>query len=193
MDCRPRLTTLCCRPLLCGLVLCFACASEGETNDDQAPPTSSAADPVASGSEVPPSDDQSDEPGSTTEAEATTEAEESSTGPFDEESSESGPPTDPDAELVQFTIAAGTHGNPWNTSEDPMVVYVGQRLRIHNGDDQAHTLHCSGVPVDHGDTLAPGEDQEFFVLAPHDPRLEGVTAWDHDAGESAAFWLVALE
>ena len=45
-----------------------------------------------------------------------------------------------------FRIANATGTNAWNSSASPIVVFVGQVLRVCNDDSVAHQLHTDGVP-----------------------------------------------
>lgn len=52
----------------------------------------------------------------------------------------------PPSTRVIFRIPAGTAANAWNSTASPLVVYVGQTLRICNDDTTAHQLRTAGTP-----------------------------------------------
>jgi hypothetical protein len=98
--------------------------------------------------------------------------------------------------IVEFRIAEGTGTGSWNTQEDPVVVYVGQILRLINEDSRDHQLHAGdGAAVDHGNLMVPGQSQDLEVTQPMAPMALGDSPqlYDHNDGRSAAFWLESRE
>lgn len=110
--------------------------------------------------------------------------------PVEEEEEEEVEPALPEpGSIVDFEIAQGTGTAAWNTADDPVVVYVGQVLRVTNLDDRDHRMHASSAaPVPHGGRLQPGQSEEYVVSS---PLVVGDSAelWDHDIGRSASFWV----
>ena len=98
---------------------------------------------------------------------------------------------DPDAEVVEFRIPAGLGLNAWNTADTPIVVYVGQSLRVHNDDSVKHTIHASGTPLQHGQPIAPGAMRDHLILEAYSPPITDPDTWDHDGGRDAPIWIVA--
>ncbi len=91
-----------------------------------------------------------------------------------------------------FRIANGTNANPWNSSASPIVVYVGQTLRICNDDAVSHQLHTDGNPCAHQPaTMARGQFYDCAITnitgAPANAPYTGL--YDHIAGTNAAFYV----
>ena len=97
----------------------------------------------------------------------------------------------PQAGIVEFRIPAGTGNGAWNTFSNPVVVKVGDTLRIHNDDSKAHAVHARGTPIGHGNTIQPGESRDHQVKAASQPAQGQPVAWDHFAGTGAPFWIMA--
>ncbi|MEM9190989.1 MAG: hypothetical protein AAGF12_17520 [Myxococcota bacterium] len=97
----------------------------------------------------------------------------------------------PLGDLVEFTIVRGTGSEPWNRQDDPVRVYVGQTLRIHNDDAIGHILHTFGAPCDHGELIEPGRYRDHEIIDEFYPSVERSEVYDHEAGETARFWLEA--
>lgn len=93
--------------------------------------------------------------------------------------------------VVEFRIRSGTQGGPWNTFQNPVRVQVGQILRIYNDDVVAHTAHSNGVPFEHGPTIQPGAYADHPIVATHDADPASPENYEHDAGVSAPFWVIA--
>ncbi len=93
--------------------------------------------------------------------------------------------------MVEFRIPPATGSGPWNRFDAPVVVSVGQTLRIHNDDSMAHTVHSDGAPFRHGGSIPPGGYADHRIVEPLTP-IEGAPAnYDHDAGPRAPFWVVS--
>jgi hypothetical protein len=91
--------------------------------------------------------------------------------------------------VVEFHIAAGTSGGPWNIREEAVAAVVGDTLRILNDDAEAHRLHTTGIPFGHPPRdILPGESEDFFLESPLDPATNGPLR-DHDFGPGAQFWI----
>ncbi len=89
-----------------------------------------------------------------------------------------------------FRIANGTNANPWNSSATPIVVFVGQTLRICNDDAVSHQLHSDGNPCAHQPaTMARGQFYDCAITsitgAPANGTYTGL--YDHIAGTNATF------
>ncbi len=94
--------------------------------------------------------------------------------------------------VVEFTIQQGTGASDWNSKDEPVVVYVGQILRITNFDDRDHQLHSPGDgPVDHSSRIRPGESLNLEVMRPQEQLGDQSRLYDHADGRSASFWLVS--
>lgn len=98
---------------------------------------------------------------------------------------------DQGSNIVVFRVAAGTGSGPWNSFDDPVRVTVGQTLRIYNDDSVKHTLHAGGAPFGHGKSIAPGSYRDHVIAAPSDPSPGSPRVYEHSAGKSAPFWIVA--
>src|SRR5665213_1023807 len=94
------------------------------------------------------------------------------------------------AEIVEFHIPAGTIGQPWNTPDKPVVVHVGQTLRIYNDDSVVHFLHTEGKPCPHGtNPFNPGEFYDCVISIPYDESDQSL--YDHNYGPDAQFYVQA--
>jgi negative regulator of replication initiation len=92
--------------------------------------------------------------------------------------------------MVEFHIPAGTGTNPWNTREQAVNASVGDTLRIVNDDSVSHRLHTNGAPFPHpAESITPGQSQDFVLQTPFDPGINQ-PLYDHDSGQTAAFWIV---
>ena len=104
-----------------------------------------------------------------------------------------GPPHDEHGHgphTVEFHIAAGTGANAWNTRPQAVIATVGDTLRIVNDDAIAHRLHTDGNPFPHPvNDIAPGQSQDFILQTAFDPGANQ-PLYDHNSGQSAAFWII---
>lgn len=98
--------------------------------------------------------------------------------------------TDESAAVVEFHIAKDTGNGAWNTKDTMVRVQLGQTLRIVNDDSIVHQMHTNGTPCSHGNEIAPGASGDCVISQKHNPEVDG-TLYDHNAGPSAAFWLLA--
>ena len=103
-------------------------------------------------------------------------------------------PTRPEpGTVVEFTIQQGTGAQAWNTKEEPVVVYVGQILRLTNFDDRDHQLHSGDAgAVDHGSRIRPGQSLDMEVKRTLEVG-DSAKMWDHGDGRDAPFWVVSKE
>jgi plastocyanin len=92
---------------------------------------------------------------------------------------------------VEFRIAAGTGTGPWNTYETAVRIQVGQTLRVYNDDSVAHAIHANGAPFPHGKKIAPGAFRDHLVVNPSEPSPGSPRLYEHTAGRSAGFWVIA--
>lgn len=93
---------------------------------------------------------------------------------------------------VVFRIANGTGNAPWNSSASPVVVYVGQTLRICNDDTAVHQLHTNGTPCPHQpSTMAKGAFYDCSIANATGLTAMGVFSglYDHNLGTNAAFYV----
>lgn len=94
---------------------------------------------------------------------------------------------------VVFRIAAGTGTAAWNSSASPVVVNVGQILRVCNDDTIAHQLHTEGTPCIHQPN--PMNKGSFYDCAIANSNGVNATTgvfnglYDHIAGTNAAFYV----
>lgn len=92
--------------------------------------------------------------------------------------------------VVDFHIPAGTGENPWNTLAHPVVVHIGQTLRLHNDDDIDHWLHTPGAPCIHGtESFGPGETYDCVIIKAH--RAAAGDVYDHNIGPQSQFYVEA--
>jgi hypothetical protein len=95
-----------------------------------------------------------------------------------------------DDQIVPFHIKAGTGDGAWNTPDNPVVVKVGQVLRLYNDDSISHFLHTDGSPCPHGShPFAPGEYYDCVIQSAHDAGDDDL--YDHDQGPDAQFYVQA--
>lgn len=94
---------------------------------------------------------------------------------------------------VVFRIPNGTAANAWNSTASPVVVYVGQTLRVCNDDVTQHQLRTAGTPC--ASQPAPMARQAFYdcVIA-NNNGLNATTGvfnglYDQIAGVNAAFYV----
>lgn len=92
-----------------------------------------------------------------------------------------------------FRIANATGNGPWNSSASPIVVFVGQVLRICNDDAVAHRLHTDGTPCAH--QSAEMNKGQFYDCSISNLNGQSATTnlfsnmYDHNAGTNAAFYV----
>jgi hypothetical protein len=100
------------------------------------------------------------------------------------------------ANRVVFRIPAATGTSPWNSSASPVLVFVGQTLRICNNDTRAHRLHTGGNPCPHQpNTSQPGEFYDCPIANTNGANATtGIVSgtYDHDIGTNAAFYIRVL-
>jgi hypothetical protein len=102
------------------------------------------------------------------------------------------PPPKNGPDLVTFRIVSGTGGSPWNTSAQPVQVFVGQTLTIFNDDSIVHRVHASGAPFDHQpDSIVVNGSSSFVILKAHSATATDV--YDHDSSTSAIFYIEATD
>lgn len=95
-----------------------------------------------------------------------------------------------DATVVDFHIKMGTEDGPWNTLQNPIVVHVGDILRLHNDDDIDHWLHTPGTPCIHGtDSFGPGETYDCVIIKPH--HAAAADCYDHNIGPQSQVYIEA--
>ncbi len=94
---------------------------------------------------------------------------------------------------TNFRIAPGTGANPWNTAVSPVVVFVGQTLRVCNDDSVNHQLTTGGAGC--ANQAAPmGNKQVFDCVIANRNNLNATTGnfngfFDTIAGTNAAFYV----
>lgn len=105
--------------------------------------------------------------------------------------------SNPPSTRATFRIVSGTGSNAWNTSVAPLVVYVGQTLRICNDDSVNHQLTTGGNGC--ANQAAPMANGAFFdcVIANRN-NLDGTTGtyngwFDTIAGANARFFVRPLD
>lgn len=92
--------------------------------------------------------------------------------------------------IVEFRIPAGTGGKSWNSPDNPVVVNVGDTLRIFNDDSVAHFLHTNGKPCGHGSgPFAQGKYYDCVVAYAYDQADQDL--YDHNYGPEAQFYVQA--
>ena len=90
--------------------------------------------------------------------------------------------------IVDFTIPAGTGSGPWNTSDNPVLAWIGDVVRFHNADSVPHRLHADGGVGAHWATdLGPGGTLDWPLTG---TSTLGDVLYDHDYGMTARFYLV---
>lgn len=93
---------------------------------------------------------------------------------------------------VVFNIPAGTGNQPWNTAATTVETFIGQTLELRNNDSVVHRLHTNGRPFPHGNNIAVGGTIRHVIAQSYNRMTNGVI-YDHIAGTSAAFFLVAYD
>lgn len=98
--------------------------------------------------------------------------------------------TDPN--VIEFRIRSGTGTGAWNTVGTPVVVFVGQTLRIFNDDTINHQLHTGGSPCPHQpNPMAPNGSYNCTIAAAHSATATDM--YDHIVGTSATFYVNAID
>lgn len=94
-----------------------------------------------------------------------------------------------DGNRVVFRIPNGTGTMAWNSSSSPVLLFVGQTLRVCNDDTVNHQLHTDGQPcASQGTAMAKGQ---FYDCAIANTTISGL--YDNIAGANAAFYLRTLD
>jgi hypothetical protein len=94
---------------------------------------------------------------------------------------------------TNFRIAPGTGANPWNTAASPVVVFVGQTLRVCNDDTVNHQLTTGGAGcANQGAPMANGQIYDCVIANRN--NLNSTTGnyngfFDTIAGTNAAFYV----
>lgn len=94
---------------------------------------------------------------------------------------------------VVFRIPNGTGTSAWNSTTSPVIVYVGQTLRVCNDDAVAHQLATSGAPC--ASQAAPMARGAFYdCTIANTNNVNGMTnfyngIFDQIAGANAAFYV----
>ena len=111
-------------------------------------------------------------------------------------------PSPSGGEAATFAITAGTGGKSWNAATAPIELYIGMTLTIKNADTISHQLHVdrydanpamNGHPCAHEvDPMAPGGSYDCVVTKAYNPATDPVI-YDHNAGPTARFYLVAYD
>lgn len=101
-------------------------------------------------------------------------------------------PVPTNGNVVQFRIRAGTGGSPWNTSADPIRVFVGQTLQVFNDDTINHRIHTNGSPFAHqADETLPNASTNFVIASAHSGTA--TDTYDHNAGTSASIFIESID
>jgi hypothetical protein len=91
--------------------------------------------------------------------------------------------------VVEFHIAPGTTGGPWNARGTAVAAKVGDTLRIVNDDSVAHRPHTSGAPFPHPAVdISPQQSMDFLLARPYDSAAAGPLS-DHLFGPGAQFFI----
>ncbi len=94
---------------------------------------------------------------------------------------------------TNFRIAPGTGANPWNTSVSPVVVYVGQTLRVCNDDSVNHQLTTGGSGcANQGAPMGNGQIYDCLIANRNNVNVTTGTFngfFDTIAGTNAAFYV----
>lgn len=98
----------------------------------------------------------------------------------------------PPNQVIVFTIPAGTANKPWNTPATAPLVFKGQVLRITNGDSVPHRLHAGGTPCPHQPS-ASATGQSYDCVINGKQAATAANMYDHDAGNSAPFYIEAID
>lgn len=94
---------------------------------------------------------------------------------------------------TNFRIAPGTGANPWNTAASPVVVFVGQTLRVCNDDSVNHQLTTGGSGcANQGAPMANGQIYDCVIANRN--NVNATTGnfngfFDTIAGTNAAFYV----
>lgn len=94
---------------------------------------------------------------------------------------------------TNFRIAPGTGANPWNTAASPVVVFVGQTLRVCNDDSVNHQLTTGGAGcANQGAPMANGQIYDCVIANRN--NINATTGnfngfFDTIAGTNAAFYV----
>jgi len=94
---------------------------------------------------------------------------------------------------TNFRIAPGTGANPWNTAVSPVVVFVGQTLRVCNDDSVNHRLTTGGAGcANQGAPMANGQIYDCVIANRN--NVNATTGnfngfFDTIAGTNAAFYV----
>lgn len=94
---------------------------------------------------------------------------------------------------TNFRIAPGTGANPWNTAASPVVVFVGQTLRVCNDDSVNHQLTTGGAGcANQGAPMANGQIYDCVIANRN--NVNATTGnfngfFDTIAGTNAAFYV----
>ncbi len=91
------------------------------------------------------------------------------------------------AAVLEFHIANGTAGNPWNTAATPIKAKVGDTIHFINDDSVVHRLHTFGAPCEHGPEVQAGAAWDCVTTAPYSSTTDG-PLYDHNYGEDAAVY-----
>lgn len=86
---------------------------------------------------------------------------------------------------VEFHIAAGTVGHPWNTAATSIKAKTGDTIHFVNDDTVVHRLHTFGAPCEHGPEFMPGTSWDCVTTAAYSSTTDG-PLYDHNFGEEAA-------
>ena len=93
---------------------------------------------------------------------------------------------------VNFSIAAGTNMNPWNTTATAVETFIGQTLKITNNDSIVHQFHTDGKPCGHGNAINPGASTNCVIASAYSYTTNG-PLYDHNIGTKAAFYVIAYD
>jgi hypothetical protein len=97
-----------------------------------------------------------------------------------------------DPDHVIFRIKSGTGASAWNSSSNPVQVFVGQTLTIYNDDSTDHRLHTSGSPFAHQvDRIGAHSSSSFVIVSAHSGKATDV--YDHDSATTAIFYINSIE
>ncbi len=105
--------------------------------------------------------------------------------------------SNPPSTRATFRIVSGTGSNAWNTSVAPVVVFLGQTLRICNDDSVPHQLTTGGNGC--ANQAAPMANGAFYDCAiANRNNLDGATGtfngwFDTAAGANARFFVRPLD
>jgi hypothetical protein len=94
--------------------------------------------------------------------------------------------------MESFAILPATGSGAWNAMTSPMVVYVGQTLRITNNDTVNHQLHTGGKPCPHqSNAAAPGGFYDCVISAETTgtATMKDYSLYDHALGTASKFYV----